>query len=504
MPLNAINPPTKPILITGATGYIGGRLVPQLLERGYRVRCLARDVRKLSGRGWDEDPRVEIVRGDVLDPESVRSAMQGCHAAFYMVHSMMAGEKTFESTDRVAANNFAKGAEAEGLEQIIYLGGLGRKAEKLSPHLESRHEVGDVLREGKVPVTELRAAMIVGSGSASFEMLRSLVSKLPVMICPRWVEVRTQPIAIRDVLAYLIGCLETPATLGHVFDIGGPDVLTYHDMMMRFAAILGYKRWVIVVPVLTPRLSAYWVNLMTPVNAAMAFALIESLQYETLCEEGKIHDLVPIPRTGFDDACRWALEKVNQNAVETRWTNASLPHKVERVPLPVLTPENCPIRNQQRFPAAVPALALFDKVRRVGGRVGWYYGDFLWKIRGWMDRAIGGVGLRRGRRDPVSVRIGDAIDFWRVEDVVPGRRLLLHAEMLVPGDAWLEFRVEPIDDTHSELIQTAYFRPSPFWGRAYWYACFPLHLFVFQGMALGIVHAAETENKPEPATLQPG
>jgi len=498
---------TKPILITGVTGYIGGRLVPQLLAQGYRVRCLARDPRRLSGRGWDEDPRVEIVAGDVLDRGSVVEAMRGCRAAYYLIHSMLAGERKFEDQDRTAAENFAAAAAEAGLERVIYLGGLGKRAEKLSPHLASRHEVGDVLRGGPVPVTELRAAMIVGSGSASFEMLRSLVSKLPLMVCPKWVEVRTQPVAIRDVLAYLIGCLEVAATAGKTFDIGGPDVLTYRQMMLRFAAILGYRRTIVVVPVLTPRLSAYWVNLMTPVNAGLAFALIESLQYETICEESAIRELVPIPRTGFDDAVRWALEKVNQNAVETRWTNASLPHRglphrVERVTLPVLAPENCPIRDEQRFVAEVPAAVLYDKVRRIGGNVGWYYAGTLWKIRGWMDRAIGGVGLRRGRRDPVSVRIGDAIDFWRVEDVVPGRRLLLHAEMIVPGDAWLEFRVEPRDEGRSELTQTAYFRPSPFWGRAYWYACLPLHWFVFQGMARGIIHAAERDARPAAPALQ--
>ncbi len=495
---------SRPILITGASGYIGGRLVPQLLEKGYRVRCLARDPRKLSGRGWDEDARVEIVRGDVLDRDSVRSAMQGCGAAFYLVHSMLAGERAFEDQDRVAAANFAAAAEGEGLGRILYLGGLGSRTETLSPHLASRHEVGDVLRAGRVPVTELRAAMIVGSGSASFEMLRSLVSKLPLMICPKWVETKTQPIAVRDVLAYLIGSLENPETAGGTFDIGGPDVLTYHEMMLRFAKLLGYRRWIITVPVLTPRLSAYWVNLMTPINAGLAFALIESLAFETVCEEGRILELVPIPRTGFDDACRWAIDKVNQNAVETRWTNASLPHRVERVSSPVRAPENCPIRDEQRYEAEAPPLVLFDKVRRIGGDVGWYYAGFLWKIRGWMDRAIGGVGLRRGRRDPVSVRIGDAIDFWRVEDVIPGRRLLLHAEMIVPGDAWLEFRVEPRDRGRSELIQTAFFRPSPFWGRLYWYACFPLHWFVFQGMARSIVGAAARDARPEVAPRPQG
>ena len=498
---------TKPILVTGATGYIGGRLIPQLLEKGYRVRCIARDPRRLSGRGWDEDPRVEIVAGDVLDRESICAAMQGCGAAYYLIHSMLSGEKSFEDQDRKAAENFASCAADAGLERLIYLGGLGHRSEKLSPHLESRHEVGDVLRQGSVPVTELRAAMIVGSGSVSFEMLRSLVSKLPIMICPKWVDVRTQPVAIRDVLSYLIGCLEAPGTAGKTFDIGGPDVLTYREMMMRFAKVMGTKRYIIVVPVLTPRLSAYWVNMMTPVNAALAFALIESLQYETICEEGRIQDYVPIPSTGFEDAVRWALEKVNQNAVETRWTNASLPHRggglpnhYERVTLPVLTPEYCPISDVKRFEANVPALVLYDKVRRIGGNVGWYYAGFLWKIRGWMDRTIGGVGLRRGRRDPVSVRIGDAIDFWRVEDVIPGRRLLLHAEMIVPGDAWLEFKIEAIDEDHSALTQTAYFRPSPFWGRAYWYACLPLHWFVFKGMAQSIIRAAERDAKTvEPA-----
>jgi uncharacterized protein YbjT (DUF2867 family) len=498
---------TRPVVVTGATGYIGGRLIPQLLAKGYRVRCVARDPRRLSGRSWEAEERVEVVRGDVLEPDSLRLAMKGSQAAYYLVHSMLSGEAAFEDHDRRAAENFATAAGEAGVERVIYLGGLGRRAQKLSPHLESRHEVGDVLRQGSVAVTELRAAMIVGSGSASFEMLRALVRKLPIMLCPRWVETRTQPIAIRDVLAYLIGCLETPGTSGGTFDIGGPDILTYHQMMIRFSAILGLRRKIITVPVLTPRLSAYWVNLMTPVNAAMAFALIESLAYETVCEEERILDLVPIPRTGFDDACRWALEKVNQNAVETRWTNASLPRRIgtgktsNAAPSLDLALEACPIRDEQRVLANVSSLTLYDAVRRIGGGVGWYYAEFLWEIRGWMDRAIGGVGLRRGRRDPVAVRIGDAIDFWRVEDVLPGRRLLLHAEMIVPGDAWLEFRIESRDEDHSELIQTAYFRPSPFWGRLYWYACFPLHWFVFSGMARNIVRAAETA--PRATTLQP-
>ena len=317
--------------------------------------------------------------------------------------------------------------------------------------------------------------MIIGSGSASFEMLRALVLRLPAMVCPRWVSNRTQPIAIRSVLAYLIGCLENPETAGQVLDIGGPDVLTYKQMMERFAAIVGKKRWILVVPVLTPRLSAYWANLVTPVPASVAFPLIEGLKSETVCEDDRIRTMVPVELIGFDEAVRLSLAKIKRDEVETRWTNASLPRPDRsRVPFDRgRLPD--PRRAARRLRGAAPDV-LFDRVRRVGGEVGWYYADSLWKVRGWMDRLIGGVGLRRGRRDPVRILVGDAIDFWRVEDIVPGERLLLHAEMKVPGDAWLEFRVDPLDGGRSELIQTAYFRPSPFWGRLYWDAALPAPL----------------------------
>lgn len=484
----------KPILVTGATGYIGGRLAPLLLETGHAVRCLVRDPRRLSGRDWVE--RAEVVSGDVNDHESLRRALDGCSAAYYLIHAMGGGERGFAERDRVAAENFAAAAADVGLERVVYLGGLGRRSDddaNVSAHLSSRHEVGDILRAGSVPVTELRAAMIIGSGSASFEIMRALVDRLPVMICPKWVVTRSQPIAVRDVLAYLVGCLGAPETAGGRFDIGGPDILTYKEMMERFARIVGLKRWLITVPVLTPRLSAYWINIVTPVPGSIAFPLVEGLKAEMVCEESRIRELVPIELTDFDTAVRRALDKIGTHDVETRWTNASIPGQGPTTRDIDLSAEAYSLRDIQQVVVEAPADVLFSQIQQVGGDVGWYYGTWLWGVRGTLDRAIGGVGLRRGRRDPVKIRIGDAIDFWRVEDFVPGRRLLLRAEMKVPGEALLEFRVRSRDDGSSELSQTAYFHPSWFWGRAYWYAVYPVHVAVFRGMARRIARAAEAE-----------
>jgi uncharacterized protein YbjT (DUF2867 family) len=481
----------RPVLVTGATGYIGGRLVPVLLERGYAVRCLVRDRNRVKGREWED--RVEIAIGDVLKPETLPPAMAGCGAAYYLVHSMEAGEGEFARRDLEAAQGFSRAADEAGLERIIYLGGLGRRTDQPSAHLSSRHQVGQALRSGRVPATELRAAMIIGSGSASFEMMRALVKRLPVMICPKWVKNRTQPIAVRNVLDYLVGCLEHPETAGQVYDIGGPEILSYKDMMLRFAGILGKRRWILVVPVLTPRLSAYWANLVTPVPASLAFPLIEGLRSETICEENRIRDLIPTRLLGFDEAVNLALERIREKRVQTRWTNAR--GTVPAAARGHFDPARFAIIDQQRVSTPASVEEVFQRVRRIGGDVGWYCADLLWEIRGWIDRLIGGVGLRRGRRDPDRLVVGEALDFWRVEDFVEGERLLLRAEMKVPGEAWLEFRVQNRAEQGSELIQTAYFDPYPFWGHVYWYLLYPVHWLIFRGMARRIARGARPASR---------
>ena len=480
---------TKPILITGATGYIGGRLVPQLLAKGYRVRCLTRDPNRLRGRGWED--RVEIVAGDVLDPGSLGPAMEGCGAAYYLVHSMAGGEGSFRDRDLQAARNFATAAAAAGLERIIYLGGLGRRSERLSKHLTSRHEVGDALRAGPVPTTELRAAMIIGSGSASFEMLRALVCRLPVMVCPRWVANRTQPISIRSVLAYLIGCLENPATAGGSFDIGGPDVLTYKEMMERFAAILGLRRKIFVVPVLTPRLSAYWANLVTPVPASVAFPLIEGLKSETICEDERIKSLIPVEPIGFDEAVRLAMEKVQHREVETRWTNASLPGE-DRRPVP-FEPADLPDARRAAVRMRRPGRpALRPRPPRGRGR-----GLVLRRLPLEGPR-LDGPGHRRRRPAPGSPRPGAGLRRRR-DRLLAGRgRDPRQAPPAARRDERAGRRLAGVRRPparrgrhRSELAQTAFFRPSPLLGRPYWYALYPIHWFIFRGMARGIVRAAE-------------
>ncbi|GHF05401.1 SDR family oxidoreductase [Streptomyces morookaense] len=483
-------------LVTGASGYIGGRLVPELLAAGYRVRCLARSPGKLRDHPWAD--RVEVVGGDVTDPAAVGDAMRDVAVAYYLVHALGTG-RGFEDTDRESARVFGSQAAGAGVRRIVYLGGLtpaGVPEQELSPHLRSRSEVGRVLLASGVPTTVLRAAVIIGSGSASFEMLRYLTERLPVMITPSWVRMRIQPIAIRDVLRLLVGSARMPADVNRAFDIGGPDVLTYRDMMLRYAAVAGLpRRLILPVPVLTPRLSSYWVGLVTPVPASIARPLTESLRHEVVCRENDITRHIPDPPghpIGFDEAVRLALQRVRDADVATRWSSASVPGAPSD-PLPT-DPDwagGSLYTDLRERPVDTPPEALWRVIEGVGGENGWYSFPLAWSLRGLADRLVGGVGLRRGRRDAHRLRVGDSVDFWRVEEIEPGRLLRLRAEMRLPGLAWLEMRACTDDTGRTHYRQRALFHPHGLLGHAYWWSVSPFHAVVFGGMARNIARTAE-------------
>ncbi len=476
------------ILLTGATGYIGGRLVPRLLELGYRVRCLVRDPSRLEGRPWRA--HVEIVTGDVLKSDGLDAAMAGVSAAYYLVHSMAAGAN-FHARDVTAAENFGAAARRSGVERIIYLGGLAEASPGLSEHLKSRQHTGDTLRASGVPVTEFRAGVIVGSGSLSFEMIRYLTERLPVMICPRWVSTRTQPISIRDVLEYLSAALSVPDSRGRIIEIGGADVVTYGEMMKIYATVRGLRRWLISVPVLTPRLSSYWVNIVTPIPAVIARPLIEGLRNENVVHDPIARVLFPnIVPVSYRDAVARALTRLQARDIETTWSDALSTSQGHVTPVTLTTQEGMIIERRQRVVAASPA-AVSAVFSGIGGARGWFSMDWAWQLRGALDRMIGGVGLRRGRRDPDHLRVGDALDFWRVEAVEPDHLLRLRAEMIVPGQAWLQFQVTARDDGQSVLTQTAFFAPKGLLGWAYWYALYPFHAFIFDGVIDQIKARAE-------------
>ncbi|MFJ3234325.1 SDR family oxidoreductase [Streptomyces sp. NPDC086787] len=483
-------------LVTGATGYIGGRLVPELLAAGYRVRCLARSPGKLRDHPWAGE--VEVVRGDVTDAASVAEALRDVDVAHYLVHSLGTGRR-FEETDRRAARIFGECARAAGVRRIVYLGGLapaGVPEHELSPHLRSRVEVGRVLLASGVPTTVLRAAVIIGSGSASFEMLRYLTERLPVMVTPSWVRTRIQPVAVRDVLRFLVGSARMPDDVSRTFDIGGPDVLTYRDMMLRYAEVAGLPRRVIIpVPVLTPRLSSLWVGLVTPVPASIARPLTESLRHEVVCREHDIARYVADPPghpVGFDEAVRLALRRIREAGVTTRWSSAAVPGAPSD-PLPTDPDWAGGSLYSDRREAWVdaPSEDLWRVIEGVGGDNGWYSFPLAWALRGWLDRLVGGVGLRRGRRDAQRLRVGDSLDFWRVEEIEPGRLLRLRAEMRLPGPAWLEMRAERDGRGRCRYRQRALFHPRGLLGHVYWWSLSPFHALVFGGMARNIARAAE-------------
>jgi len=467
------------VLVTGATGYIGGRLVPRLLDAGHTVRCLARDPSRLDGRPWRS--RVEVAAGDLLRPETLPDALRDVDAAFYLVHSMRAGGP-FEQADVRAARAFAHAAQAAGLRLVVYLGGLGDPAAGLSAHLRSRQATGDALREGGAPVCELRAAVVVGSGSISFEMIRYLTERLPVMVCPQWVYVRAQPIGIDDVLSYLAATLETSAVAGRTIEIGGADVLTYGEMMLGYARVRRLRRRLVPVPVLTPRLSSYWVDLVTPIPSAISRPLIEGLRNEVIVRDRAAAELFPgISPIGYEEAVVRALRDLEDGAVATSWTDAAGRESEPRRDETRLESGEGMIVERRRCHVDASPAQVFRVVCSVGGAAGWPYLDVAWRLRGLADRLVGGVGMRRGRRDPVELRPGDALDFWRVDAVEPDRLLRLRAEMLVPGSAWLQFEVRP-EGPGSELVQSAFFAPRGLAGLAYWYLLYPIHRLIFSGM----------------------
>ena len=470
---------SKLILVTGATGYVGGRLVPRLLAAGYRVRCLVRDPARLQGRAWLN--QVEVAQGDMLQQASLVAAMRDVSVVYYLVHSL-GGGNDFSERDLVAARNCANTAKSAGVERIIYLGGLGDPQSNLSPHLRSRHETGAALREAGVPVTEFRAAVIVGSGSLSFEMIRYLTERLPVMICPKWVFTRIQPIAIRNVLDYLVAALDCPASVGRILEIGGRDVLTYAQMMTGYARARGLTRRLLAVPVLTPRLSSYWVHFVTPIPANIAQPLIKGLGNEVIVRDALAVKLFPaIQPLDYETAVRLALVKMDARDVETAWTDALTSSQGDKTPVTLISSEGMIIERRQRMVPAT-ADAVYRSFSRLGGKRGWLFMDWAWQIRGLVDRLCGGVGMRRGRRDPETLRVGDPLDFWRVEMVEPGRLIRLRAEMLVPGRAWLEFKSLPQPDGQTLLTQTAFFEPKGLFGLIYWYVLYPIHALIFSGL----------------------
>ena len=473
------------VAIAGATGYIGGRLAPRLIRDGCRVRCLVRSPGKLEGRAWASSPDVEIVQTDLADAASLAKNLSGCQAAFYLVHSMTSAGAEYAKQDRNLALQFALAAREAGVERIIYLGGLGETGPDLSEHLSSRREVEEALASTGVPVTVLRAAMIVGSGSASFEILRYLVERLPVMITPKWVITPCQPIAVGNVIGYLAGALSAPETTGGTFDIGGPEVMCYRDIMRIMAEELGLRRrWIIPVPVLTPRLSSYWIQFITPLSHDIGRPLAEGLKNPVVCREDRITKLIPQQLLNVREAIRAALSQMADHEVETNWSMAG--------PIPG-DPDwagGAVFRDARQLTIEAPAWAVFRAVRRVGGGHGWYAADWLWIIRGWIDRLFGGPGLRRGRRDPETVGYGEALDFWRVVGYERDHRLALRAEMKLPGEALLEFRIAQCGVQQCTLQQTALFQPRGLFGLLYWYAVAPLHHIVFRGMLLGIQREA--------------
>jgi uncharacterized protein YbjT (DUF2867 family) len=503
----------KPILVTGATGYVGGRLAPLLLASGYKVRAMARSLEKLGGRTWANRPSLELCQADVHEPVTLERAMDGCFAAYYLIHSMNSEPENFAQADREAAKNFAEAAAAAGLERIIYLGGLGRSATNLSPHLKSRVEVGEILKAGPVPVTIFNSAHILGSGSASFEILRYLVERLPLIIAPPDVmNTKIQPICIRNLLKYLAGCLEKTETIGNSYDIGGPDVLSYRGLLELYAEEKGLRKPIIYTPRCIPystfchQLAYTLAKLIIPVPPSITESLLRGVTNEVIVRDDRITKIMPQDLMTCREAIRRAIQKDSLQIVETHWTDAG-----ELNPPEWVQSGDAPYAGgtllQGGFKVVLDATPeeIWPFISRIGGINGWYYGDFLWRMRGWLDTLAGGVGLRRGRRNQEQILIGDALDFWRVLEVSPPSRLILVAEMKLPGEAILDFEIAPAVDGTTLRLGTR-FRPEGLYGVLYWYALLPFHDILFGGMLRAVskkvnrpIISGPTKFKPGPA-----
>ena len=489
----------RKVLVTGASGYVGGRLVRQLLAENLDVRVMVRDANKIAGQSWVNDVEVAVANANNFD--EVSTALQGVHTVFYLMHSINMGTR-FDEIESAMASNFSRAASETNVKQIIFLGGIANDV-NISKHLASRANTGKMLAAGDVPVLEFRAGIIIGSGSASFEMLRHLTHRLPIMTTPKWVSNLTQPIAIRDVLWYLTSAAKLEQPVDGIFDIGGPEVLTYADMMQTFAKLSGLRRrWIIKVPVLSPALSSLWIGLVTPVPASLAKPLVHSLISEVVADPKKSIDaIIPNPPSGLltlVQSIELALSNTTQNQVETRWSDASMPtapwQKAQSDP--DWAGETILKDFRETIVDASPE-SIWQSIEAIGGDTGWYGADFLWWARGVLDRMVGGVGLRRGRRDPEHLRIGDSLDFWRVEELVPGKKLKLYAEMILPGKAWLEFRLDEIfvdGKAMQKITQEAIFSPRGLGGTLYWYSILPLHAFVFPTMLRNLVRSARRKD----------